>query len=105
MVEAVVKNEPLEPLPSQVIKARENLVNVLRQQQVGNNLYDHIVKVVDRIVQSCPDQAIERFEEISYLIKHDQNIDKLPDGGLEQFVKCADERFYARHDADQAAAT
>ena len=48
---------------------------------------------------SCPDKAIERFEEISYLIK---NSDTLK---LEEFVKCSDLRQYSRHSDDMAAGT
>ena len=52
------------------------------------NLYDHIVEVVDRIVMSCPDKAIECFEEVSYLLK---NNDKF---ALEDFIKTAENRNY-----------
>lgn len=57
----------------------------------NTSIYEHVVKVIDRIVQSCPDRAIERFEEISYLIK---NSDELV---LEEFVRCHEERKYAQH--------
>jgi hypothetical protein len=57
------------------------------------------VQVVDRIVQSCPDRAIERFEEISYLIRNKDT------HALEEFVRVADERSYSRHDADIAEGT
>ena len=50
--------------------------------------------MIDRIVASCPDQAIERFEEISYLIK---NSDTLK---LEEFVRCDVDRQYAKHSGD-----
>ena len=52
--------------------------------------------MIDRIVQSCPDQAIERFEEISFLIKNSDEIN------MEEFVRCHEDRRYARH-CDQAA--
>ena len=94
MVEAVAKtgSQPiLEPLKSQVIKARADLNKVLKAKHSGTNIYDHIVKVVDRIVQSCPDRAIERFEEISYLVKNSDEID------LEEFVRCHEDRKYAQH--------
>ena len=63
------------------------------------SLYEHIVKVIDRIVLSCPDQAIERFEEISYLIKHSDSVK------LEEFVKISDDRPYARHSDEIAEGT
>ena len=50
-------------------------------------------------MQSCPDRAIERFEEISYLIKNSDSV------ALEEFVRCKDERQYARHSDDMAAGT
>ncbi len=94
MVETVAKKQEefLEPKPEQVIKARADLSKVL-QAKLNNkpSIYEHIVKVIDKIVSTCPDQAIERFEEISYLIK---NGDMLR---LEDFVKCSEERLYARH--------
>lgn len=63
------------------------------------SIYDHVVKVVDRIVQSCPDRAIERFEEISYLIK---NSDTLK---IDDFVRCQENRQYAKYCADMAEGT
>jgi len=50
-------------------------------------------------VQSCPDRAIERFEEISYLIRNSDTLN------LEDFVRCCDERGYAKHCADMAEGT
>ena len=51
---------------------------------------------------SCPDQAIERVEEISYLIK---NSGKNGSVVLEDFVRMHDERAYAQHNEDVAAGT
>ena len=103
MVEAVAKpgeEKILEPTAQQVIKARQDLQAVLKAKAANKpSIYEHIVKVVDRIVQSCPDQAIERFEEISYLIKNSDTL------RLEDFVRCSDERGYARHDAQMAEGT
>ena len=61
------------------------------------NLYDHIVEAVDRIVMSCPDKAIECFEEVSYLIK---SKDRLK---LEEYIKVNEKKNYAVH-CDQTAA-
>ena len=103
MVEAVAKKQDfLEPLPSQVLKARQDLRQVLKKQipdKQNRNIYDHVVEVVDRIVQSCPDRAIERFEEISYLIRNKDTL------ALEEFVRCNDDRSYARFDAEMAEGT
>lgn len=93
MVETVAKKQDfLEPKSNQVLKARQNLREVLQKKLEGNmSIYDHVVKVVDRIVQSCPDSAIERFEEISYLIKSSDSLN------LEDFVRCSDQRDYSKH--------
>ena len=103
MVEAVAKpgaEQILEPTSDQVIKARQNLQSVLRAKTASKpSIYEHIVQVIDRIVASCPDQAIERFEEISYLIK---NADSLK---LEDFVKCSVLRDYARHNDEGSDST
>ena len=103
MVEAVAKvgeEQFLEPMPQQVIKARQDLSKVLQAKSNGNvSIYEHIVQVIDRIVMSCPDKAIERFEEVSYLIK---NSDSLK---LEEFVRVSDQRDYSRHCDDMAAGT
>ena len=103
MVQAVAKTgaeEFLEPMPSQVIKARQDLTKILQQKAGGaNSIYEHIVAVIDRIVQSCPDQAIERFEEISYLIKNSGDVE------LEEFVRCKDIRGHSQHDDATAKGT
>lgn len=105
MVEAVAKTETeqiLEPLPSQVIKARQDLTKVLQAKTgaSGNaSIYEHIIQVIDRIVQSCPDQAIERFEEISFLIKNSDEVN------MEEFVRCHEDRRYAKHCGQTAEGT
>lgn len=102
MVEAVakLKEATLEPPADQVIRARENLTKVLQGKAAGKgNLYDHIVQVVDRIVMTCPDKAIERFEEVSYLIKHGDTL------RLEEFLKTSIDTSYSCHDAQLAAGT
>ena len=50
-------------------------------------------------MQSCPDRAIERFEEISYLIRNQDSV------ALEEFVRCSDDRSYSRHDPEMAEGT
>ena len=86
MVEAVAKKQDfVEPRANQVLKARQDLRQVLQKKLEGQtSIYEHVVKVVDRIVQSCPDRAIERFEEISYLIKNSGSLN------VEDFVRCSD---------------
>ena len=82
------------------MRARQDLDKVLKKKLSGEqNIYDHVVQVIDRIVRSCPDKAVERFEEISYLVKqHNQS-------RLESFVRCFDKRDYACHCKDMAQST
>lgn len=83
-----------------MLKARQDLRKVLQNKLEGQtSIYEHVVKVVDRIVQSCPDRAIERFEEISYLIKNSDMVN------IEEFVRCSDERDYSRHCGGMAEGT
>ena len=99
MVEAVAKEKGprdgfVDPLPGQAFKVQQDLAQLLRDSKAESqitSLYDHIVTVVDRIVMSCPDKAIEVFEEVSYLIK---NGDRLK---LEEFIRVNDKRDYSVH--------
>ena len=102
MVEAVAKKQDagIEILPQHVFKKQEDLAKLLRESKSESqmaNLYDHIVEAVDRIVMSCPDKAIECFEEVSYLIK---SKDRLK---LEEYIKVNEKKNYAVH-CDQTAA-
>lgn len=38
------------------------------------NLYAHMGKIIDHIVEHCPNEALNKLEEISYLINHDDTI-------------------------------
>ena len=64
-----------------------------------SNLQEHIIAVLDKLVVSCPDRALERFEEVSYLLK---NNDKL---ALEDFIKTAENRDYCVASPQIAEAT
>ena len=50
------------------------------------NLEEHLQKLFNFLIQHYPGQAYEKFEEASYLLKH--NIE------VEQFMKVADDRDY-----------
>lgn len=63
------------------------------------NLYEHIVDVVNHIVKCCPDKALERFEEISYLLKKKDTI------AIEEFLKVHVSNRHCRHDPARAEAT
>jgi hypothetical protein len=47
---------------------RQLLINSKRNDQL-KNLYDHIIDVMDFLVVNYPQDAISKFEEVSYLIK------------------------------------
>ena len=105
MVEAVAKPKGpregyIEPLPGRAFKVQADLAKLLRESRAEaqiKNLYDHIVEVIDRLVISCPDKAIECFEEVSYLIKSGDKVK------LEEFIKINEKKDYAVH-CDQTAA-
>jgi len=59
----------------------------------GDNLYAHLKKVFEHLVLHSPDKALDRFEEISHMIKH--NMDP------NQFIKCLDIRNYLEVSKDQ----
>ena len=107
MVETAAKKESvakehLEPLPGQALKARENLLELLKEAKAADqasNLYDHIVEVLNRLVASCPDRALERFEEVSYLVKNKDTL------ALGDFVKVHESRDYCVPDAEVAKGT
>ena len=50
------------------------------------SLYDHLVKVFEHFILHSPDKAVERFEEISYLIKQGRDPN--------EFFQCNDIRNY-----------
>ena len=52
----------------------------------GESLYAHLQKVFEKLILHNPDRALERFEEISYMVK--QGMD------LNEFLKCEDIRDY-----------
>jgi hypothetical protein len=49
-----------------------------------SNLEEHLQKLFNFLILHYPGQALEKFEEASYLIKHDKD--------LSQFMKTADDR-------------
>lgn len=56
------------------------------------NLYEHITEVINYIVKYCPDKALERFEEISYLLKNQDTV------AIEQFLKVHESNRHCQHD-------
>ena len=37
---------------------------------------EHIQKVFNVLIENCPNQGLEKFEEVSYLIRHGQDLSK-----------------------------
>jgi hypothetical protein len=58
----------------------------------GHDLYQHLVDVMNHIVTHCPDNGIDKFEEISYLLKlqRDGKIKSLSD-----FLLISENRAYS----------
>ena len=56
---------------------KTHLSNIPDKNDSERNLYDHLGEIIDHIVLHCPDQSLDKLEEISYLIK--KNDPKLTD--------------------------
>lgn len=54
----------------------------------GIDLYTHIQEVFKQLILHYPDQALEKLEEVSYLLKHKDTIK------MEDFLKVSDMRNY-----------
>lgn len=80
---------------SQQIKQFDSLRNILKnaKHSSGQDLYQHLVEVMNFIVTHSPDNGIDKFEEISYLLKQ-QREGKL--GSLSEFLKICEERPYSK---------
>lgn len=78
------------------IKQFDNLRTLLRnaKSNAGTDLYQHLVDIMNHIVLHSPDEGLEKFEEISYLIKNKESID------MNEFLKITGDVNYAKPDAD-----
>ena len=36
----------------------------------GGNFYDHVSDIMSHIIQHCPEESLNKLEEISYLLKY-----------------------------------
>lgn len=52
------------------------------------NLYDHMSKVMDHIILHCPNEALNKLEEISFLIKNNDNY------GIQNFLEINKVQLY-----------
>ena len=68
------------------------------KKQIGN-LYDHIINVINHIVECCPDKALERFEEISHLLKNKDTL------AIKEFIRLEESRSHCSFDPARAKAT
>lgn len=60
------------------------------QSDKNKNLYDHLSKVLDHIILHCPNNALNKVEEISYLLKHNDKI------SIEKFLLTNKQSLYSR---------
>lgn len=51
----------------------------------GNDLYTHLVEVFGHLMRHYPQEALDKFEEVSYLCKHKDSIN------MKEFLKVAEE--------------
>ena len=76
--------------------------NILKsaKHSSGQDLYTHLVEVMNHIVMHCPEQGLDKFEEISYLLKQ-QKDGKI--ASLGEFLKVSEERAYSRPGKDESS--
>lgn len=72
------------------------MLNDAKNSDKIKNLYDHIIDVMDFLVVNYPDDALIKFEEVSYLIKHGDH-DK-----LHKFLRSSVRKYNAQHDSSLA---
>lgn len=85
----------LDSMTPELKQAQAKLMKILDASRFATSsktLFEHVVAVVDFLVRNYPNQAIEKFEEVSYLIKHGDK------EKLKQFLLTQDCRDYARPD-------
>jgi len=84
-----------------VIQEQEKIKELLNRQYINNdptqNLYAHLTEVLNYLVVHYPNDALNKFEEVSYLYKHHDRI------AVQEFIKLEETKEYARHN-DQVQA-
>ena len=86
-------------LPNDVFKRYDDLKTLLRGHQNDKrdeSLYKHLSKLMCHIVQHCPSDALNKLEEISYLIKLGD------EAKLDSFLKRCQVNLYSQP-SDQGA--
>ena len=76
------------------IQGHEGLRTLLKANKRGDgdDLYQHLTQVMNHIVMHCPTDGLDKFEEISFLLK---NKDKY---NLEDYLKVSEEKRHAKFD-------
>jgi len=65
--------ETVESLKSYPVLSKA-LANCADKESKAKNLGDHVNAIFDHIIVHCPEDALSKLEEISYLIKHNDTI-------------------------------
>lgn len=82
---------------NQMFKEFEQLAQHLRTQKLKSNpqmnLHKHINDIMNHIVLHCPNEALNKLEEISYLIKFGDEL------AIEDFLKTYECRMYSQPSA------
>lgn len=69
----------------------QDLKQALSKQKSGDkDLYQHVSKVMSHVVKHCPQDALNKLEEVSYLIKNKDNIN------MSKFLKTEVAKDYAK---------
>lgn len=68
----------------------DNLKTLLKnvKNQKGEDLYTHLQEVFKVLILHYPDNALEKLEEVSFLLKHQDKFD------MQKFLKMSDIRNY-----------
>ena len=69
---------------------RTHLEKCKTEKDANVDLYNHVCQVMSHIVMHCPDQALNKLEEVSYLLKHKNT------KNLEEFLKVNAIKDYAK---------
>ena len=94
MVESAHKESEPVFIPGQLIKQQDRLKHLLTETKRNDqmkNLYDHIVEVMDFLICNYPNDALIKFEEVSYLIKQQD------EHKLNQFLRSSVKKYNAQH--------
>ena len=66
----------------------------VQKKAEGQDLYKHVVKTLSHLVKHCPHDTLNKFEEVSYLLKHSDRLDHrdyLKSDVVKNYAKPADQ--------------